>query len=138
MKHLFVYGTLLPGLAPAAVAGVMGRCRVVGAGVLRGRLFHLGAYPGCVLDGGCESVVWGRVLEVPEPVGEVLGRLDWYENFVASDSAGSLFVRTACNVSLEGGGQVEAWVYVYNRDVSRARLIESGRWQSVAGVSSQD
>ena len=53
MKHLFVYGTLLTGLAPDAVAGVVHRCRVVGAGVVRGRLFDLGAYPGCVLDGGC-------------------------------------------------------------------------------------
>jgi len=110
------------------VAGVVDRCRVVGAGVVRGRLFHLGAYPGCMLDWGFESVVCGRVLEMPEPVGEVLERLDWYEDFVASDAAGSLFVRRTCTVNLEGGGQVEAWVYVYNRDVSGARLIESGRY----------
>jgi gamma-glutamylcyclotransferase (GGCT)/AIG2-like uncharacterized protein YtfP len=82
-------------------------------------------------------VVCGRVLEMPEPVGEVLERLDWYEDHAASDSAGSLFLRTTCTVSLEGGGQVEAWVYVYNRDVSRARLIESGRWDVVAGLSHQ-
>jgi gamma-glutamylcyclotransferase (GGCT)/AIG2-like uncharacterized protein YtfP len=127
-NHLFVYGTLLPGLAPAAVAEVVNRLRIVGPGMVRGRLFHLGSYPGCVIDSECESVVHGQVLEIPAPIEPVLARLDWYEDFVASDAAGSLFVRTTCDVTLADGGQIEAWVYVYNRDVSRARLIESGRY----------
>jgi gamma-glutamylcyclotransferase (GGCT)/AIG2-like uncharacterized protein YtfP len=87
-----------------------------------------------VVDGGCESVVHGQVLEIPEPIEPLLVRLDWYEDSVASDAAGSLFVRRTCDVILEDAGQIEAWVYVYNRDVSRARRIESGRWDTLAGV----
>ena len=127
-NHLFVYGTLLPGLAPAAVGEVVNRLRIVGPATVPGRLFYLGSYPGCVLEANCDSLVHGQVLGIPEPIEPVLARLDWYEDFVASDAAGSLFVRRTCTVTLADGGQIEAWVYVYNRDVSHARRIESGRY----------
>ena len=126
--YLFVYGTLLPGLAPPAVAEVVNRLRLVGPGIARGRLFHLGAYPGCVVDGRCDDEIHGQVLEIPPPIEPVLAKLDWYEGYVAGDADRSLFVRTVCPVTLADGRQVEAWVYVYNRDVSTARRIESGRY----------
>jgi gamma-glutamylcyclotransferase (GGCT)/AIG2-like uncharacterized protein YtfP len=125
-RYVFVYGTLLPGLAPPAVADVVNALRVVGPGTVPGRLYHLGAYPGCVLDGDCDGVIHGQVLEIPDDA--VLGRLDWYEGYAAHDDAGSLFLRTVCDVTLGQGGQVRSWIYVYNRPVSPARLITTGRY----------
>jgi gamma-glutamylcyclotransferase (GGCT)/AIG2-like uncharacterized protein YtfP len=125
-RHVFVYGTLLPGLAPPLIAEVVSRLRVVGAGTARGRLYHLGAYPGCVLEGACDGVIHGQLLEIPDQ--GVLERLDWYEGYAAHDDEGSLFVRTTCDVMLADGGRVRSWVYVYNRSVAAARLIKSGRY----------
>src|SRR6185436_15278063 len=64
MSFLFVYGTLLPGHAPAAMRDVVASLRPVGPATVRGRLYHLGAYPGLVLDAGDASgVVHGMLLE---------------------------------------------------------------------------
>jgi gamma-glutamylcyclotransferase (GGCT)/AIG2-like uncharacterized protein YtfP len=126
-SYLFVYGTLLPGRAPAVIAEVVDRLRVVGPGTVAGRLYDLGPYPACALDGDCGRLIHGVVLEIPDA--GVLARLDWYEGYAAHDEAGaSLFLRTTCDVTLDNGRSVPAWVYVYNRDLSRARLIEGGRY----------
>src|SRR4051812_5907684 len=129
-RYVFVYGTLLPGLAPRVIADVVATLRVVGAGTVPGRLYQLGAYPGCVLEGECDGLIHGQVLEMPDQA--VLERLDWYEGYAAHDDAGSLFVRTVCDVTLEAGGRVRSWVYVYNRPVSAARLISGGRYHPTA------
>ena len=125
-RFVFVYGTLLPGLAPAVIADVVATLRVVGPGTVPGRLYHLVAYPGCILDEGCDTLIHGQVLEIPDQA--VLERLDWYEGYAAHDDAGSLFLRTVCDVTLASGGQVRSWLYVYNRSVKAARLISTGRY----------
>jgi gamma-glutamylcyclotransferase (GGCT)/AIG2-like uncharacterized protein YtfP len=129
-RFVFVYGTLVPGLAPPVIADVVARLRVVGPGTVPGRLYHLGAYPGCVLDGACGGVIHGQVLELPDQ--GVLERLDWYEGYAAHDDEGSLFLRTVCDVTLADGGRVRSWVYVYNRPVAAARRISTGRYHPTA------
>jgi gamma-glutamylcyclotransferase (GGCT)/AIG2-like uncharacterized protein YtfP len=126
-RHLFVYGTLLPGLAPPVIADVVYALKFLGHATLPGRLYHLGTYPGCVLDPACGRLIHGQLLEIP-PDPAILDRLDWYEDYAAHDADGSLFLRTTCDAARPDGRQIPAWVYVYNRDVSRARLIESGRY----------
>lgn len=124
--HLFVYGTLLPGLAPPLIRDVVDRLEVVGPATIGGRLYHLGSYPGCVLDAECGRVIHGMALAIPDDA--VLERLDWYEGFVANDAQGSLFVRGTAHATMADGRAMEVWVYVYNRDVADARLIEDGRY----------
>jgi gamma-glutamylcyclotransferase (GGCT)/AIG2-like uncharacterized protein YtfP len=123
--YLFVYGTLRRGLAPPVIADVVNRLRVEGPATIRGRLYDLGDYPGCVLDdeGGA---VHGVLLEIADP--GVLEALDAYECYAAHDAAGSLFCRTVCDAVTADARVVSAWVYVYNRDLSDARLITSGRY----------
>ena len=125
-KHLFVYGTLRPGLAPPVIADVVDVLPVTGPATVPGRLYSLGAYPGCVLDDNGDRVVHGVLLEITDPA--ILERLDWYEGYAAHDASGSLFTRTTCRATTPSGGQVFSWIYVYNRDVSRARLIQGGRF----------
>lgn len=125
-SHLFVYGTLLPGLAPPLIREVVDRLEVVGAATLGGRLYNLGSYPGCVLDQTCGSRVHGIILAIPDE--SILQRLDWYEGFVANDAQGSLFLRVSARAALVDGSSLDVWVYVYNREVKDARLIEDGRY----------
>src|SRR5262249_28994565 len=97
-SYLFVYGTLLPGLAPPIIADVINAMHIAGDAVVRGRLYDLGEYPGCTLDAACDSLILGKLLEIPNPA--VLDRLDWYECYAAHDAAGSLFLRTTCEATM--------------------------------------
>ena len=127
--HLFVYGTLLPELAPAGWRGPLSRCVRVGRGSLPGRLYDLGDYPGLVPDPSATGRVTGKVLRLPEPE-DVLWVLDGYEAFDPADPAGSLFLRLPQEVDLDDGPRLACWVYVYNRDVGGAPLIPGGDYLS--------
>jgi gamma-glutamylcyclotransferase (GGCT)/AIG2-like uncharacterized protein YtfP len=127
-RYLFVYGTLLPGHAPPVIADVVDTLRVVGPATVPGRLYHFGAYPGCTLHNDCDTLIHGTLLELPPDHEPILEKLDWYEGYAAHDEHGSLFLRTTCDVITVDGGQLRVWVYVYNRDASRARLIQTGRY----------
>ena len=127
-RHVFDYGTLLPGLAPPVLADVVARLRAVGPATVPGHLYDLGAYPGCTVDNTCGDVIHGQLLELPDdPV--VLAKLDGYEGHAAHDEAGQdLFTRTTCDATLADGRSVRTWIYVYARDLSTARRIMGGRY----------
>jgi gamma-glutamylcyclotransferase (GGCT)/AIG2-like uncharacterized protein YtfP len=110
--HIFLYGTLRPGHAPPEIAAAVSRLHWIGAGMVRGRLYDLGAYPGLVLDDSA-SEVRGEVFTVPDA--ETLARMDAYEGFYPGDSAASLYLRVKAAVALENGPIEACWVYVYNR-----------------------
>jgi gamma-glutamylcyclotransferase (GGCT)/AIG2-like uncharacterized protein YtfP len=133
--HLFVYGTLLPGQAPPSIADTVNQLTIIGPASTPGLLYHLGSYPGCVLTPDCANPIQGQLLELPHPIEPLLAKLDWYEDYVASDPEGSLFTRTTCQARLKDGRRLPAWIYVYNRDVSKARLIDSGNWSTLAGIA---
>ena len=48
MDHLFVYGTLLSGVATPAMAALMARLQFLGSAGLPGTLYDLGPYPAAV------------------------------------------------------------------------------------------
>jgi gamma-glutamylcyclotransferase (GGCT)/AIG2-like uncharacterized protein YtfP len=127
-RHIFVYGTLLPGLAPPIIADVVNTLRVASPATVPGRLYHFDAYPGCVLASDCDTPIHGTLLELPSESEGILERLDWYEGYAAHDTSGSLFLRTTCTATTSDNRQIPAWVYVYNRDVTSARLIPDGRY----------
>ena len=124
--YVFVYGTLRPGLAPPVIAGVVNSLRIIGSASVRGLLYDLGAYPGCVLTDSKESLVHGVLLALSSQ--DVLEQLDEYECYAAHDAAGSLFLRTTCRATLDDGRCIETWIYVYHRPLAGARLISSGRY----------
>jgi gamma-glutamylcyclotransferase (GGCT)/AIG2-like uncharacterized protein YtfP len=99
--RLAVYGTLVPGGANAEVlAAVPGEWA---AGTVVGTRHEDGwrGYPGLVLDGRGEvavAVLRSSVLD------EHLARLDAFE--------GPGYRRVATTVRLQGGSEVDAWVYV--------------------------
>lgn len=125
---LFLYGTLLPGLAPAAIAGAAAQLRFAGEGSVRGRLYDLGEFPGAILDSSADHRIFGAVFSLPEDPAVLLA-LDEYEEFIAALPQASQFVRMRTAVTLTAGGTLDCWIYVYNRRITTERVIASGRWK---------
>jgi gamma-glutamylcyclotransferase (GGCT)/AIG2-like uncharacterized protein YtfP len=127
-RHLFVYGTLLPELAPESLRGLIGQLRSLGAASVPGTLCDLGAFPGAVLSDEAVLRVRGQVLELPaDPV--FLGILDGYEGFDPGRPEASLFVRVRRTVTLAAGNTLSCWIYAYNDNPGGAPLIEDGDYR---------
>ncbi|HVP28013.1 MAG TPA: gamma-glutamylcyclotransferase family protein [Myxococcota bacterium] len=126
--HLFVYGTLRPGLAPAPVARLLDGARSLGAARIPGRLYDLGAYPGARLEGEAGDEIQGEVFWVPDLAAR-LPALDRYEGFDPAAPERSLFVRTSCEARLADGSRIACAVYVVAEMPPAARRIASGLWR---------
>jgi gamma-glutamylcyclotransferase (GGCT)/AIG2-like uncharacterized protein YtfP len=133
-EYLFVYGSLRHQLVPPDLKGLVLQLRRIGAAYTRGHLYDLGEYPGAILDAGCGRRIIGEVLELTDDE-SILSALDRYEGFDPDDPGAGLFVRTDCHVILENGEEIECWVYVYNGEISSAKLIESGDYLGLTSHS---
>ena len=111
---LFAYGTLRDARQRALVLNGVAS-RELGRGSVAGALYDLGSYPG--LLPGTDRVP-GSVIELADEA--ALARLDDFEGV-----DGGLYVRQRTTVHLDGGGAVEAWIYVYNRPVIGRRRIRA-------------
>lgn len=126
--HLFVYGTLLSGLASPTLAGLMARLTFVGPATTAGELFDLGPYPAAVPDPAKASAVCGELYALPaDPT--TLSLLDNYEGHFADRPSQSLFRRTRVTVTRPDGGTCLAWMYAWNRPLTDARRIVDGDYR---------
>lgn len=106
------------------------------------RMFDYGGFPFVRLTDNPDERV---VVEVMSPdsdgYADTLARLDMLEGYRPGRD-GNLYVRTEVMVSLAGGGEVMAWMYVAGDD-GRAGLprISSGDWvrhrESIMGMGSR-
>jgi gamma-glutamylcyclotransferase (GGCT)/AIG2-like uncharacterized protein YtfP len=131
--HLFVYGTLM-----STAAGDLGRdmrlrlrreARVVGAATLQGRLHDLGRYPVMVSSDDAADIVHGELLDIIDPV-VTLPWLDDYEGIGRGAAHVDEYRRIETVSRLTAGGELAAWVYLFNRPVTGLPRIRSGRWQA--------
>ena len=134
-ERLFVYGTLLPGLASPLVArvpgltGIVARFRPVASGWLAGRLYDLGSYPGAVPDPEAPTRIRGEVVALPDEAG-LIELLDAYEGY-RPGALDNDFARERRLVTLEAGpGAIECWVYAYLREPGRAPLVPEGDYRA--------
>ena len=127
-EYLFSYGTLLPEYAPGEISSTVRGLECVGSAFVLGRLYDLGEYPGAILDPTSQMKVVGKVFALPEDQ-NVLKSLDSYEGFKPEDLKHSLFVREQTTVTLDGGGKLSCWIYVYNQDLNDALLVASGDYK---------
>ncbi|MCB9596738.1 MAG: gamma-glutamylcyclotransferase [Sandaracinaceae bacterium] len=121
-RRLFVYGTLLRGesrgyLLDRYASGPRTTAHI------RGRLVHLGAYPGLVFhEGGDDGEVEGELVELDEPA-DAFEELDAIEDFRGYGRPDSLYRREPIEVGPSG----HAWTYRYlGPDAPR---IASGDWR---------
>ena len=128
-RYLFCYGTLLRDAAPASVAALCRRLPRLAAATVSGRLYDLGNYPALVLgDADEQSVVRGEIVAV-QSASDWL-RLDAYEGVDSAHPERSLYNRVRTTATTESGEKVECWIYVYNRELKHAVLIDSGCWRT--------
>lgn len=112
--RLFVYGTLLPGAKNYRI--LEGKTELLGEARLEdAALYNLGWFPGLKYKVG--HTVLGQLLTITN---EKLPReLDSYEGYPR------LYDRQ--KVKTSGG---EAWVYIFNDEVSDEQIIPGGDWLS--------
>jgi len=124
---LFLYGSLLPPLAPAELREALAGLHPLGRGSLRGALYDLGEHPGAVLDAEAATWIVGEVFELPQDPA-LLARLDAYEEYTSMCLERSPFLRVRRSVALARGGELECWVYTWSRDPRGVPRVASGDW----------
>lgn len=101
----------------------------VGPAVMQARLYDIGTYPGLVPSERAEDVVHGEVLALCD-ANAVWPWLDRYEGIgAAPGGSDDEYARRRCPVILASGEIVEAWVYIFQGDISGARPVPDGRWR---------
>ncbi|MBS1530387.1 MAG: gamma-glutamylcyclotransferase [Bacteroidetes bacterium] len=118
---LFVYGTLLDEDNTYGIY-VRDNSRFYANARVKGKLYHLGEYPGTILGGS--DYVYGIILQMDNPA-EALKLIDIYEGFGDDQPQPNEFVRVLTEAKTDSG-PVECWIYVYNLPHENGPRIESG------------
>jgi gamma-glutamylcyclotransferase (GGCT)/AIG2-like uncharacterized protein YtfP len=118
--YVALYGSLRRHAGIGDEPDLSERLKPAGTAIIEGRLVDLGAYPGLIPGAG---KVRAELFEVIDR--EVLQIMDRHEHYEPTDARGSLYLRRAVRL-LEP--TVDAWVYVYNRDVGDAPEVAGGDW----------
>lgn len=119
---LFVYGTLRAGFDGPMARRLRSEARLIGRGRAMGALYRITDYPGFVP--GQDGWVRGDLFALKDTEA-TLAWLDDYEECAANFPEPHEYRRA--RLSVEGpGGPVEAWAYLYARDVGGLTRITSG------------
>jgi gamma-glutamylcyclotransferase (GGCT)/AIG2-like uncharacterized protein YtfP len=110
------------GMGGQEEAGLGDDLRYEGPCTVPGSIYDLGPYPGLVLDNGSVKAELYEIKNI-----SVFRALDSFERFEPSHRDTSLFVRTC--IRLQNPKTIDAWVYLYNQDVSKAHRVVSGDWK---------
>jgi gamma-glutamylcyclotransferase (GGCT)/AIG2-like uncharacterized protein YtfP len=126
MRHVFVYGTLRAGeindIGRAAARHGIAPPQLVGPGVLKGRLYDFGAYPGMVVADG-DDVVQGDIYAIDEQLVPVLDEIE--EVYPGVEG---LFVARQTHVELAGQRYDCLYYPVDEQSVADRPRIASGDW----------
>lgn len=96
----------------------------VGEATMQGMLYEIGDYPGVVESTRSEDIVCGELYKILDD-NVLLPLLDEYEECSKYFAQPHEYVRKILPITLTSGDSVTAWVYVYNRDVTGLRRINS-------------
>ncbi len=122
---LFVYGTLRGQLSRFLPPILHDAIHSLGRAYYRGRLYDLGAYPGVVPDP--DRIVHGELYGLHRArAAHIFTYLDAYEGYDPAQPEAGEYRRVQDTVLLPDGRSVLAWIYLYQGDLSQARLISSG------------
>jgi len=130
-EYVAVYGSLRQGFESSDSPKLGNQLRASGLCHIPGNIYDVGGYPGLVLGDGN---VLGELYEVPDP--SLFPMVDEYEQYSANEYEKSLYVRKA--VRLRQPDDIDAWIYVYNRDIAGKPLIESGDWATYCEAQSRE
>jgi gamma-glutamylcyclotransferase (GGCT)/AIG2-like uncharacterized protein YtfP len=121
--YLFVYGTLRNGYENSAHKEYLHGADFVSPAKIRGQLFMVDYYPGLVLS-DTEHWALGEIYLLENEA--QLHNLDVYEGCAKKSPQPHEYERRMTEVVLSSGEQVNAWTYVFKKDTSQLKVIESG------------
>jgi len=98
---------------------------LIGRATCQGRLYRIAHYPGVIPSGDRKETVLGEVFRLRDPA-QVLKRLDIHEGCGPAARKPTEYIREIVTLTLETGGKIEAWTYLYNRPVEPSAHIRSG------------
>ena len=119
---LFVYGSLRPGFNGPMAAWLSSVAYRLGAATAGGILYRIDYYPGFVP--GLKGRVAGDLFLLPDAA-ELFPMLDEHEECTPHFPEPHEYRRESLIVDT-AAGPVDAWTYVYARNVSGLQRIESG------------
>ena len=119
---LFVYGSLRPGFGGEMAVWLASVAQAAGTAVARGALYKIDYYPGFVP--GEDGLVAGELLRLPDAAA-ILAGLDEHEECAPHFPAPQEYRRERVSVATAQGA-LDAWTYVYARDVAGQERIASG------------
>jgi gamma-glutamylcyclotransferase (GGCT)/AIG2-like uncharacterized protein YtfP len=128
LDRLFVYGTLMRGFDHPTARRLSDNADYLGPATFRGRLYQIQHYPGLLASDDAGDLVFGDLYRLRAPH-ELLVALDDYECCGPGDPAPAEYRREARSVTAADGAAMQAWVYLYNWDVTPDQRIASGRFQ---------
>ena len=121
---LFVYGSLMSGVATPIATYLKSNSIFLGEAKLEGKLYDLGKYPGLVPEVGCGQWVKGHVFELSDAK-KMLPVLDKYEGTTIAFEQPTEYIRVEASVQLNNQA-VTCWLYRYNYPTDHLSLISSG------------
>ena len=130
-QHLFVYGSLMTALAHPMGDRLRKEALLLGPGGIAGRLYRVSWYPGLRAPDGPADIVHGELYQLTSP-DTTIEWLDEYEGIKPGSSSAAAddeYIRVDRPVSLSGGLVINAWVYLYNRDLPPPAVIADGIWR---------
>src|SRR5258708_39492005 len=116
--RLFVYGPRMRGFDHPMAQLLSRAADFLGEARCQGRLYLVKHYPGLVLSGDADDVVFGELYRLRQPQ-ELLREFDMYEACGEGFAEPTEYIRQMLSVAL-ADGTAEAWAYVY--DLPGARL----------------
>jgi gamma-glutamylcyclotransferase (GGCT)/AIG2-like uncharacterized protein YtfP len=119
---LFVYGSLRPGFGGEMALWLSSVAQPLGTAVARGTLYRIDYYPGFVSGG--EGAVVGELFRLPDAAA-ILAVLDEHEECAAHFPEPREYRRERVRVETPDG-LLDAWTYVYARDVAGLERIAGG------------
>ncbi len=119
--YVALYGSLMRDEEAEDKPDVSSHVDFVGEATLRGDLYDLGDYPGLVPGRGS---VRAELFKLKDR--EALAKVDRFERYDAGNREQSLYIRRLVRMA---NPQLDAWVYVYNGDVSSAHAVKDGDWR---------
>lgn len=130
--YLFVYGTLRSDCGAAQVDLIQQYFRLAGTGSVQGQLYKIDGYPGLVLSTNTEHAVKGELYQLTGD-STVFEQLDEYEGCTNQNPRPHEYCRREVPIRLDQGGDVIAWVYLYNWPLQDRKPLEEGDYAAVCG-----
>ncbi|WP_417258373.1 gamma-glutamylcyclotransferase family protein [Celeribacter sp.] len=128
--YLFVYGTLMQAIEGNEMAQLLhANSTHIGTATMQGRLYKVSYYPGVIDSDLPNDIVHGDLFRLGDNAAKIMKRLDLYEDIGPPFEAPYEYRRVLRPVH-HGDKAIQAWVYIYNWQLSEDARIPDGKFRA--------